>query len=60
MKMMKTIRLLAFAAAVLFAALGGACVQGPPEKGDNGKPRSGKIRIGISMDTLKEERWRAP
>jgi D-xylose transport system substrate-binding protein len=57
MKMMKTIRLLAFAAAVLFAALAGACVQGPPEKGDNGKPRSGKIRIGISMDTLKEERW---
>jgi len=55
--MMKRIRLLALTAAGLFAAFAGACVQGPPEKGDGNKPRSGQIRIGLSMDTLKEERW---
>ncbi|HYJ45341.1 MAG TPA: substrate-binding domain-containing protein, partial [Pyrinomonadaceae bacterium] len=55
--MMKLIRILALVAALLFAAAGGACVQGPPEKGDSGKPHSGPVRIGLSMDTLKEERW---
>src|SRR4051812_34876042 len=57
MKMMKPIRILALVAALLFAAMGGACVQGPPEKGDSGKSRTGPVRIGLSMDTLKEERW---
>jgi D-xylose transport system substrate-binding protein len=57
MKMMKLIRLLAFAAAFIFASFGAACVQGPPDKADSGKPHSGPIRIGLSMDTLKEERW---
>jgi len=35
-----------------------ACVQGP-EPGNNGGPgkKGGPVRIGISMDTLKEERW---
>ncbi|HXG92021.1 MAG TPA: D-xylose ABC transporter substrate-binding protein [Blastocatellia bacterium] len=32
--------------AVVFVASGGAC-----------KTKSGKLRIGLSMDTLKEERW---
>jgi D-xylose transport system substrate-binding protein len=36
-----------------------ACVRGPQDGGGgaNGKPKSGKLRIGLSMDTLKEERW---
>ena len=37
-----------------------SCVQAPKNEnntGDGGKPKSGKIRIGVSMDTLKEERW---
>lgn len=56
MKMIKLIRLLA-CVAVLCAALSSACVQGPPQKGENGKSGSGPIRIGLSMETLKEERW---
>jgi D-xylose transport system substrate-binding protein len=45
-------------AALIAASLGTACVRGPQEGGGaNGKPRSGKLRIGLSMDTLKEERW---
>lgn len=32
-----------------------ACVEAPNGKGD--KSASDKIRIGLSMDTLKEERW---
>jgi D-xylose transport system substrate-binding protein len=43
--------------ATIFASLGIACVQSPQESGANGKPKSGRIRIGLSMDTLKEERW---
>jgi D-xylose transport system substrate-binding protein len=34
-----------------------ACVRGPQDGGSNSKPKSGKLRIGLSMDTLKEERW---
>lgn len=37
-----------------------SCVQAPKDENsgsDAGKPKSGKIRIGFSMDTLKEERW---
>jgi D-xylose transport system substrate-binding protein len=37
-----------------------SCVN-PPEQpaagGSSGAPRSGPVRIGFSMDTLKEERW---
>lgn len=35
------------------------CVSAPPEQSREGaKPnRSGPVRIGLSMDTLKEERW---
>lgn len=38
-----------------------SCVSAPPEQAGggsgSGKPSNGKIRIGFSMDTLKEERW---
>jgi len=46
--------LLVLIAALLFAA----CVKGP-EQGNNGSSakKGGPVRIGISMDTLKEERW---
>src|SRR6266498_1231473 len=43
--------------AMLLAA---ACVKGPRESttgGTAGAPHAGPIRIGFSMDTLKEERW---
>jgi D-xylose transport system substrate-binding protein len=40
--------------AVLLAQLT-ACVEAPADKSD--KAASGLIRIGLSMDTLKEERW---
>src|SRR5579863_6992629 len=46
-------------------ALGGAmwmviaagCVKAPSEAVSARAPHSGPIRIGFSMDTLKEERW---
>ncbi|HVS32553.1 MAG TPA: substrate-binding domain-containing protein [Thermoanaerobaculia bacterium] len=47
-----------FVAAVL--SLAAACVNAPQETPAAGGPttaRSGPIRIGFSMDTLKEERW---
>jgi D-xylose transport system substrate-binding protein len=50
---------LALAAAVLLAA--GACVKSPNSTGggadSGGGAKSGAVRIGFSMDTLKEERW---
>lgn len=51
--LMKTI-VVSLAAAVLFAA----CVKGP-ESGNTGRSAKsgGPVRIGFSMDTLKEERW---
>lgn len=38
---------------------GVACTSGQPDAGPTkpAGPKSGKIRIGFSMDTLKEERW---
>src|SRR5215210_6108421 len=47
-------RFLAVAITVIFVALAAACVNEPADKS---KSRSGPIRIGLSMDTLKEERW---
>jgi D-xylose transport system substrate-binding protein len=40
-------------AAVLFAA----CVKGPDQGGAGRSAKGGPVRIGFSMDTLKEERW---
>src|ERR1041385_996939 len=52
--------MLALAAAALLAA--GACVKSPTETGGGGgggggASKGGAVRIGFSMDTLKEERW---
>ena len=52
----------ALLAATLVSALSlGACVQAPQEQaGTNnagGAAKTGPVRIGFSMDTLKEERW---
>jgi D-xylose transport system substrate-binding protein len=43
---------------VVFALFANACVKGP-EQGNDGSSakKGGPVRIGISMDTLKEERW---
>jgi D-xylose transport system substrate-binding protein len=60
-KLMRKARelMLALAAAGLLAA--GACVKSPTETGgaggDGGAAKGGAVRIGFSMDTLKEERW---
>src|SRR5882724_7170466 len=45
---------LAISVVILFAS---ACVEAPSDKSNNSKSNSGRIRIGLSMDTLKEERW---
>lgn len=49
-----------FLAAILLAttALFG-CTSAPPadQASNTGAPKTGKIKIGFSMDTLKEERW---
>ncbi|HVF57269.1 MAG TPA: substrate-binding domain-containing protein [Pyrinomonadaceae bacterium] len=48
----------------ILLALGGGCVSAPQEQGANntaggggGTAAGGPVRIGFSMDTLKEERW---
>ncbi len=43
--------------ALILAALFGACVKGPEGEGNKRVKGSGPVRIGFSMDTLKEERW---
>jgi D-xylose transport system substrate-binding protein len=60
MRVLKLIRLAAFVCGLSLLAFGVACVEGPPETANGGgaaKPKGGAIRIGLSMDTLKEERW---
>lgn len=53
---MKSIaRLITFA--LLIAALFSACVKGPEGDGAKRVKGTGPVRIGFSMDTLKEERW---
>ncbi len=48
----------AAAAFLLFALFVSACVQNaPPPQGGGGSGGNGPVRIGLSMDTLKEERW---
>jgi len=55
---MKTItRILTLVSVIVFAAFGMGCVAGPDEGGAGRKPNTGQLRIGLSMDTLKEERW---
>ncbi len=54
MKTLTKFALFCFIATLLFAA----CVKGPDQTGTGRKSKgSGPIRIGFSMDTLKEERW---
>src|SRR5256886_13768487 len=54
MKVITKLVFFIFAATILFSA----CVKGP-ENGNNGRgaKSGGPVRIGFSMDTLKEERW---
>jgi D-xylose transport system substrate-binding protein len=53
----ESLRFLALTIAVLVVFLVSACVEAPSDESNNSKPNSGRIRIGLSMDTLKEERW---
>ena len=41
----------------MIAALFSACVKGPEGEGTKRAKGTGPVRIGFSMDTLKEERW---
>jgi D-xylose transport system substrate-binding protein len=43
--------------ALLAALLLTACVKGPNQGGGRSAKQGGPVRIGFSMDTLKEERW---
>src|SRR6185436_11628453 len=43
--------------ALMIAALLAACVKGPGGDGTKRVKGNGPVRIGFSMDTLKEERW---
>ncbi|HEV2915135.1 MAG TPA: D-xylose ABC transporter substrate-binding protein [Pyrinomonadaceae bacterium] len=52
-----TFLLLAASLLLLLLVLLAGCVNAPDQGGGGGANRSGKIRIGLSMDTLKEERW---
>src|SRR5262245_42173882 len=53
MKSMARLSSLAFIMAALFSA----CVKGPEGNGGKRVKGTGPVRIGFSMDTLKEERW---
>jgi D-xylose transport system substrate-binding protein len=49
---------LALVGLLVFASVGSAaCVSGEPQPGGAPRSKSGPVRIGLSMDTLKEERW---
>jgi D-xylose transport system substrate-binding protein len=50
-------RLVATVISVMVVFFASACVEAPSDKSNNNKASSGRIRIGLSMDTLKEERW---
>jgi D-xylose transport system substrate-binding protein len=50
----ESFRFAAFAIAVMVVVFVSACVEAPSDKSTK---NSGRIRIGLSMDTLKEERW---
>lgn len=50
----ESFRFAAFVIAVMVVVFISACVEAPSDKSNK---NSGRIRIGLSMDTLKEERW---
>ena len=52
-----TIRAKLITFAFMIAALFSACVKGPEGNGTKRVKGTGPVRIGFSMDTLKEERW---
>jgi D-xylose transport system substrate-binding protein len=58
---LKIMSRIAITVATIFAAVFAiACVQSPQQNSGNSSEserKSGKLRIGLSMDTLKEERW---
>jgi D-xylose transport system substrate-binding protein len=56
-KRIAPLRLALTATGVLTILFIAACVEAPSDKAKNGAPGSGPLRIGLSMDTLKEERW---
>jgi D-xylose transport system substrate-binding protein len=53
--MKSLVRLITFA--LITVALFSACVKGPEGDGTKRVKGTGPVRIGFSMDTLKEERW---
>src|ERR687886_609947 len=53
----KLARTTAAFAAVVLAALSFACVQQQSGNTNATAKKTGPVRIGLSMDTLKEERW---
>jgi D-xylose transport system substrate-binding protein len=53
--MKSIVRLVLFG--LISAALFSACVKGPEGDGSKRVKGNGPVRIGFSMDTLKEERW---
>lgn len=53
--MKSTLKMISFA--VMTTALFSACVKGPEGNGGKRVKGTGPVRIGFSMDTLKEERW---
>ncbi len=59
--MNKKLQILIASATISLVLFAMACVQPTQQTGDNGAvnktAKSGKIRIGLTMDTLKEERW---
>ncbi|MDQ4120821.1 MAG: D-xylose transporter subunit XylF, partial [Acidobacteriota bacterium] len=57
MKLVNLPRVFAFVFVAVFAAFSVACVSEPGKALESSDRKSGKVRIGFSMDTLKEERW---
>ncbi len=59
MKLNKKLSTILALTVISMAVLAMACVQSPPSTGNApvAEKKTGKIRIGFSMDTLKEERW---
>jgi D-xylose transport system substrate-binding protein len=53
----ESLRFAALTIAVVVVFIASACVEAPPDKSNSNTSNSGRIRIGLSMDTLKEERW---